>query len=82
MVDDRNVSFGFQEQTEVFPLMTDECDNEHDNLVSMSYEDDQQCIQITEDQGICGVLKRYDFDDYFNDFLIEFGNLLYHEFGK
>ena len=32
--------------------MTDECDKKHNNLVAMSYEDDQQCIQIAEDQGI------------------------------
>ena len=31
---------------------------------------------------MCGVLKRYDFDDYSNDFLIQFVNLLYHGFGK
>ena len=46
VVDDRNVSFGFQEKSKVFPLMIDECDKKHDNLVAMSYEDDQQYIQI------------------------------------
>ena len=38
VVNDRNVSFKVYEQYEFFPLM--------------SYEDDQQCIQIAEDQGI------------------------------
>ena len=32
--------------------MTDECDEKHENLVAMSYENDQQRIQIAEDQGI------------------------------
>ena len=41
-----------------------------------------QCQEVEEVGGICGVLKRYDFDDYFNDFLIQFVNLLYHGFGK
>lgn len=52
VVDDRNVSFGFQEQSKVFPLMTDECDEKHDNLVAMSYEYYQQYIQIVEDHSI------------------------------
>jgi len=52
LVNDRSVSFEFQEIYEVFPHMTDECDKKHDNLVAMSYEDDQQCIQILEEQGI------------------------------
>lgn len=52
VVNDRSVSFEFQELSEVFPRMTDECDKKHDNLVAMSYEDDQKCIQIAEDQGI------------------------------
>ena len=38
VVDDRNFSFGFQEQSEVFHLMAVECDKKHDNLVAMSYE--------------------------------------------
>lgn len=38
VVNDRSVSFEFQELSEVFPRMTDECDKKHDNLVSMSYE--------------------------------------------
>ena len=54
-----NVSFRFQEQSEVSPLMTYECDSKHDNLVAMSYEDDQQYIQIVEDQRI---------EDYHSDF--------------
>ena len=52
MVNDRSVSFEFQEPSEVFPCMTDECDKKHDNLIAMSYEDDQQCFQISEDQAI------------------------------
>jgi len=52
VVNDRSVSFEFQELSVVFPRMNDECDKKHDNLVSMSYEDDQQCIQISKDQGI------------------------------
>ena len=50
MINDRNVRFEFQERSEVFFLMTDECDKKHDILVGMSYEDDQQCIKIAEDQ--------------------------------
>ena len=46
--------------------MTDECDEKHDNLVAMSYEDDQQCIQFTEDQGI---------EDYHSDFYSHFSCL-------
>ena len=49
MVNDRSVSFEFQELSELFPRMTDEC---NDNLIAMSYEDDQRCFQISEDQGI------------------------------
>ena len=45
MVDDRNVSFGIQEPYEVSSLMIDECDKKHDNLVAMSYEDDQQYMK-------------------------------------
>ena len=52
VVDDRNFNFGFQEQSKVFPLMIDECDKKHDNMVAISYEDDQQYIQIVEDQSI------------------------------
>ena len=52
MVNDRNVSFEFHEQTEVFHLMIDECDKKHENLVSISYEHYQRCIQIAEDQRI------------------------------
>ena len=52
VVNDRNVSSEFHEQFEVFPLMIDECDKKHENLVAMLYEDDQQCIQIAEDRGI------------------------------
>ena len=52
VVNDINVSFEVCEQSEVFPLMTDECDKKHNNLVSMSYEDDQQCFQISEDREI------------------------------
>ena len=51
-VNDRNVSFEFHEQSKVFPLMIDECDKKDENLATMSYEYDQQCIQIAEDQGI------------------------------
>ena len=51
-LNDRNVSFEVYEQSEFFPLMTDEFDEKHDNLVAMSYEYDQQFIQIAEDQGI------------------------------
>jgi len=29
--------------------MNNECDKKHENMVAMSYEDDQQCIQISED---------------------------------
>ena len=35
MVNDRSVSFQFQELSEVFPRMTDECDKKHDNLIAM-----------------------------------------------
>ena len=51
-VNDINVSFEVYEQSEVFPLMINECDEKHDNLVAMSYEYDQQCIQIAEDRSI------------------------------
>jgi len=52
VVNDRSVSFEFQELYKVFPRITNECDKKHDNLVVISYEDDQQCIHITEDRGI------------------------------
>ena len=51
-INDRNVSFEVYEQSEFFPLITNACDEKHDNLVAMSYEDDQKYIQIVEDQGI------------------------------
>ena len=52
MVDDRNDSVGSQEPSEVSSLMIDEYDEKHDNLVVISYEDDQQHIHITEDQSV------------------------------
>ena len=52
VVDDRNYSVGSQEPSEVSSLMTDEYDEKHDNMVVISYEDDQQYIQITEDQSV------------------------------
>ena len=51
MVDDRNGSVGFQESSEVSFLMIDEFNEEHDNLVVISYEDDQRYIQTVEDQS-------------------------------
>ena len=46
MVNDRSVNFEFQELSEVFLRMADEY------LIAMPYEYEQQCFQITEDQGI------------------------------
>lgn len=45
-VNDRNVMFEYQETSEVSFLMIDEC---NENLVVISYEDDLQYIQTTED---------------------------------
>ena len=50
MVNYRNVIFEFQEQSEFFPLMTDECDKKNDNLVAMSYEDDFELENIEQEQ--------------------------------
>jgi len=52
LVDDRNVMFEYQEPSEVSFLMIDECNEEHDNLAIISYEDDQKYIQTTEYQNI------------------------------
>ena len=48
MVDDRNDSAGFQESSEVSFLLIDGC---NENLAIISYEDDLQYIQTTEDQN-------------------------------
>ena len=52
MVDDRNDSVGSQEPSEVSSLMIDEYNEKNDNLAIISYEDNQQYIQSTEDQSV------------------------------
>ena len=54
LVDDRNVIFEYQESSEVSFLMIEEC---NENLAVISYEDDLQYIQTTEDQTIQGSLS-------------------------
>jgi len=54
LVDGMNVSVGFQESSEVDFLMINQCDECNENLAVMSYEDDLQYIQTTEDQTIQG----------------------------
>ena len=50
MVDDKNVSVGFQESSEV--ALTDECDECNENLAIISCQDDQKYIQTIADQTI------------------------------
>ena len=49
MVDDKNVSVGFQESSEVAFLMIDECDQCNENLAVISCQDDQKYIQTIVD---------------------------------
>ena len=42
----------FKNHLEVSFLIIDECNEEHDNLAVISYEDDLQYIQTMEDQNI------------------------------
>jgi len=52
MVDDKNVSVGFQESSEVAFLMIDECDECNENLAVISCQDDQEYIQTIAIQTI------------------------------
>ena len=52
MVDDRDIMFEHRESPKVAFLMIDECNEEHDNLTVISYEDDLQYIHTVEDQNI------------------------------
>jgi len=52
VVDDIKDCVGFQESSEFSSLLIDECNEEHDNLAVISYEDDLQYIQTSADQTI------------------------------
>ena len=52
MVDDKNVSVGLQESSEVSFLMIDECDECNENLAVISCQDDQKYISTIADQTI------------------------------
>ena len=52
MVDDKNVSVGFQESSEVSFPMIDVCDECNENLDIISCQDDQKYIQTIADQTI------------------------------